>query len=121
MLRFLCVLACGCTLLAPAQGATYLVLPFFNLSHNSNLDWMGESLAESVRDALSSEGLMALERDDRIAAYDRLSLRPYTMLTKASVIKIGEELDAEIVIFGQYDVKPVPGAPAKSRGSIQIT
>ena len=50
-----------------------------------------------------------------------MSLRPYALLTKASVVKIGEELDAEQVIFGQYDVKPVPDSPTKSRGSLQIT
>src|SRR6201986_1424489 len=110
-----------CFLLPRAQAATYLVMPFFNVSKNSNLDWMGESFAESVREALSSEGLMALERDDRIEAYSRLSLRPYSLLTKASVVKIGEELDAELVIFGQYDVKPVPDSAAHSRGSLQIT
>ncbi len=108
-------------MLPPAQAATYLVLPFFNVSKNSNLDWIGESLAESVREALSSEGLMALDRDERIEAYSRLSLRPYALLTKASVVKIGEELDAEQVIFGQYDVKPVPDSPTKSRGSLLIT
>ncbi len=106
---------------APAQAATYLILPFFNVSKNPNLDWIGESLADSVRAALSSEGLMALSRDERIEAYSRLSLRPYALLTKASVVKIGQELDAEQVIFGQYDVKPVPDSPSKSRGSLQIT
>ena len=112
-------------MLPPAQAATYLVLPFFNVSKDTNLDWMGESFAESVREALSSEGLMALDRDDRIEAYNRLSLRPYSLLTKASVVKIGEELDAELVIFGQYDLTPVPdsatSSTVKSRGSLQIT
>ena len=37
---------------------------------------------------------MTLERDDRVEAYRRLSIRPYSALTKASVLKIGEELDA---------------------------
>jgi tetratricopeptide (TPR) repeat protein len=106
---------------APAQAATYVILPFFNLSKNPNLDWIGESLADSAREALSSEGLMALSRDERVQAYSRLSLRPYSVLTKASVVKIGEELDAEFVIFGQYDVKPAPDPESKSRGSIQIT
>jgi tetratricopeptide (TPR) repeat protein len=125
VLRFLSALLGLCFLLPPLQAATYLVLPFFNVSKNPNLDWMGESLAESVREALSSEGLMALDRDDRIEAYSRLSLRPYSLLTKASVVKIGEELDAELVIFGQYDVKPVPdsttNSTVKSHGSLQIT
>jgi tetratricopeptide (TPR) repeat protein len=121
VLRFLYALAGLCFLLAPAQAATYLILPFFNVSKNPNLDWIGESLADSVRAAISSEGLMALGRDERIEAYSRLSLRPYALLTKASVVKIGQELDAEQVIFGQYDVKPAPDSPSKSRGSLQIT
>ena len=115
-----------CLILSPVRAATYLVLPFFNLSKDSNLDWMGESMADSVREALSSEGLMALDRDDRVEAYSRLSLRPYTLLTKASVIKIGEELDAEQVIFGQYNVQSAPGAPpakgaALNGASLSIT
>jgi tetratricopeptide (TPR) repeat protein len=108
MRRILWASLCFCLILPSAQAVTYLVLPFFNLSKDSNLDWMGESLAESVREALSSEGLMALDRDNRMEAYSRLSLRPYSLLTKASVVKIGEELDAEKVIFGQFDVKAAP-------------
>jgi tetratricopeptide (TPR) repeat protein len=109
-------------LVTPAANAdTYLVLPFFNLSKNSNLDWIGESVAETVQEALSSEGLMVLERDDRVEVYRRLSIRPYSLLTKASVLKIGEEMDAEHVIFGQYDVKPVPDSTVGSHGSLQLT
>jgi len=107
-------------ILPSAQAVTYLVLPFFNLSKDPNLDWMGESLAESVREGLSSEGLIALDRDGRVEAYSRLSLRPYSLLTKASVVKIGEELDAEQVVFGQYDVKAAPGF-AKNGASLLIT
>jgi tetratricopeptide (TPR) repeat protein len=115
---------CFCFIIPSAQAVTYLVLPFFNLSKDPNLDWMGESLAESVREALSSEGLMALNRDERMEAYSRLSLRPYSLLTKASVVKIGQELDAEQVIFGQYDVKAAPDAAkgaAKNGASLLIT
>jgi tetratricopeptide (TPR) repeat protein len=102
-------------------AGTYAVLPFFNVSQNTNLDWIGESLASSVHEALSSQGMMTLERDDRVEAYRRLSIRPYALLTRASVVKIGEELDAEQVIFGQFDVKPVTDPAVKTRGSIEIT
>ncbi len=64
---------------------------------------------------------MALDRDDRVEGYRRLSIRPYSLLTKASVVKIGEALDAEQVIFGQFDLKSVPDSAAKSRGSLQVT
>lgn len=121
VLRFFCSLICAFSFLGSARADNYLVLPFFNLSKNSNLNWVGESFAESVREALSSEGLNALDRDDRMNAYKRFSLRPYVLLTKASVLKIGEELDAEQVLFGQFDLTPVPDSAVKSRGSLQIT
>lgn len=121
-MRFIWLLACLATFFVPAaQADTYLVLPFFNVSKNSSLDWIGEGLAETVQEALSSEGLMVLDRDDRVEVYRRLSVRPYTLLTKASVVKIGEELDAEHVIFGQFDMQPAPEPTAGSRGSLLIT
>lgn len=103
-----------------ARADTYLVLPFFNVSKNPSLDWIGESLAETVQEALSSEGLMVLDRDDRVEVYRRLSVRPYSLLTKASVLKIGEEMDAEHVIYGDFDMKPSPDPMAKNRGSLLI-
>ncbi len=121
-MRKLWLAAAAAILLLPsARADTYLVLPFFNLSKNSNLDWIGESLAESLQEAFSSEGLMALERDDRVEVYRRLAILPYSLLTKATVLKIGQELDAEHVIFGQFDVKAAPPASSKSRGSVQIS
>jgi tetratricopeptide (TPR) repeat protein len=118
---FFSALVCAFTLIVSAKPDNYLVLPFFNLSKNSNLNWIGESFAESVREALSSEGLTALDREDRVEAYWRFSLRPYVLLTKASVLKIGEELDAEQVLYGEFDLTPGPDSAVNSRGSLQIT
>jgi len=107
--------------LPAAQADTYLVLPFFNLSKSSNLNWIGESLAETLRETLSSEGLMALDRDDCVEAYRRLTIRPYSLLTSASVVKIGEAVDAEQEVFGSFDLTPNPASSSGSRGSLQIT
>ena len=103
------------------HGATALVLPFFNHSTSANLDWIGESIAESVRDSLASEGLLVLDRDDRLEAYRRLSLRPGAELTHASIIKIGETLDAANVIYGYYELLPAPDDNPQSKGSLRIT
>jgi tetratricopeptide (TPR) repeat protein len=109
----------------PVRAEPYLVLPFFNLSQDSNLDWIGESLAQALEESLASEGLITLDREDRITAYRQLSIRPYSLLTKASVVKIGQALDAELVLFGQFDLKSAPVSLvrefARSRGSLQIT
>src|SRR5438128_1525294 len=94
------LLICVCASSFSLRAETYAVLPFFNVSKDANLDWIGESISETLSEALASEGLVALGRDDRIEVYHRLSIRPYALLTKASVIKIGESLDAESVIYG---------------------
>jgi tetratricopeptide (TPR) repeat protein len=121
MLRFL-LTAVVCV--AALRADTVLVLPFFNHSKSASLDWVGESIAESVRDALDSNGVLALQRDDVIEGYRRLLLRPGAQLTRASVVKLGEVLDAGKVVHGFYEVQPgepaAPGRPA-SRGSLRIT
>ncbi len=118
---FFLAVVCFCLTGSTVRAETYLVLPFFNASKNPNLDWVGESLAEALREALASEGLMALNRDDRVEAYRRLAIRPRSLLTRASVVKIGQALDAEQVIFGQFDLQPVPESGGKSKGSLQVS
>src|SRR5579863_937358 len=103
------------------RADTELVLPFFNHSKSANLDWIGESISETVRDALASEGLLVLDRLDRLEAYRRLSLRPGAEVTHASIIKIGESLDASNVIYGFYELLPPPPGKEQSKGSLRIT
>jgi tetratricopeptide (TPR) repeat protein len=105
------------------RADTVLVVPFFNHSKAASLDWVGESIAETVRDALASNGVLSLERDDVVEAYRRLSLRPGAELTRASVIKLGELLDAGKVIYGVFDVEADEATPAGkpiSKGSLKI-
>jgi len=87
---------------------TVAVLPLFGSSESTaaNLDWIGESAAETIQEALGSAGLMVLSREDRAEVYRRLSVRAGTLLTKATVMKIGETLDAGVVIFGEFDIAP---------------
>src|SRR5206468_6322595 len=96
-LAVLCVCAA-----APLPAENLLILPFFNLSQDSNLQWIGESLSETVREALAGEGLLAIDREDREEAFHRLSLRPYSQLTKATVIRLGELLDADQIVYGTF-------------------
>ena len=103
------------------RADTALVMPFFNHSGDANLDWIGESVSETVHDALASEGVLTLDRDSRMEAYRRLSLRPGAELTHASIIKAAEALDASQVIYGFYEVLPAPDSEGRSKGSLRIT
>ena len=120
-MRLAAVFVCWLLLAGSAAAETYLVLPFSNLSKSGNLGWIGESLAESVREAFASEGLLVLSRDDRQEAYRRLSIRPYAPMTKASALRIAESLDADHVILGSYDLLPPDASTAPAgRGSLNI-
>jgi tetratricopeptide (TPR) repeat protein len=103
----------------PLHAQTVLVLPFFNHTKSANLDWIGESISEAVHDALSSEGLLVLDREDRLEGYRRLSLRPGAELTRASIIKIGQTLDAGSILFGYYEVFADSDKDA-AKGSVHI-
>jgi len=87
-----------------ARAETVLVIPFFNQSGSANLDWIGESIAESTREGLASEGLLVLDREDRLEGYRRLGLRSNATLTNASIMKVGEALDASYLVYGSYRV-----------------
>jgi tetratricopeptide (TPR) repeat protein len=86
------------------RAETVLALPFFNHSSLPNLDWIGESIAETLRDAMTPEGVLVLDRVYRLEGYRRLSLRSGAELTHASILKIGESLDASQVVYGWYDL-----------------
>ncbi len=101
---------------------TTAVLPLFNLdeSKSSNLDWIGESVSETIREALGSSGLLVLPREDREEVYHRLSLRTGVVLTKASVLKIGEALDAGQIIFGELHVDGADTATTNLKSNLHL-
>lgn len=103
-----------------AHAETFLVIPFFNHTNQPNLDWIGESLAENIRDTVAAQGVLAVSREDRQEAFRRLSIRPYSVLTKATVIKVSEVLDAALVAFGRFELEPDPARP-QSKGTLRIT
>jgi tetratricopeptide (TPR) repeat protein len=99
---------------------TIAVLPLFNPSNQSNLDWIGESAAETIRESLNSEGFLTLAREDRVEVFRRLSIRPGAVLTIASVIKAGESLDASQVVYGEYASKTGPAGEKTIRLSVRM-
>ncbi len=58
------------------HAETVLVLPFSNRTNSTNLDWIGESISEAVRESLVSGGVLALEREDRLEAFRRHPCSP---------------------------------------------
>jgi tetratricopeptide (TPR) repeat protein len=110
----------------PLQSATVLVLRFHNVSAYPDLNWVGESVSEVLRTELSASKLIVLDRDTRAEAMRRLSLRSDADFTKATLIRLGQSVDADYLIYGSYDAKAAsPDDPAAKtdlrESSLQIT
>ena len=88
-----------------AGGRVVLVLPFDNRSGQANLDWIGESFANTLNARLRSAGFLTISRDDRVYALDHLGLPEGFRPSRATTIRIAQTLDAQFVVVGNFSVK----------------
>jgi len=95
---------------APAQdanalgGRVVLVLPFDNRSGNTSLNWIGDSFPDTLNKRLNSAGFLTISRDDRAFALDHLGLPAGFRPSRATTIIIAQQLDADYVVVGSYNV-----------------
>jgi tetratricopeptide (TPR) repeat protein len=118
------IFACGTAAIAQAPeepgGRVVLVLPFDNHSGNTSLNWIGDSFPDTLNKRLNAAGFLTISHDDRQFAYEHLGLPADFRPTRATTIRIAEQLDANYVIIGSYNVQPGPaGGAADGRISIQ--
>lgn len=90
-----------------SPAARVLVMPFAVLAESSAEGgasasrWLGEASASLLADELSSLGLPALPREDRVAVFDQLHVPMSSELTRATTIRIGELIGATEIVFGE--------------------
>lgn len=88
----------------PAAGwaQATVALPLNNLSNDASVEWIGEAVSENVLDAVHAAGLVAIDRADRAGAFERLGLPRNVPLTRASILRVADELDASHAVFGTF-------------------
>ncbi len=84
------------------HGRLLLVLPFDNRSQQTSLDWIGEAMPEVLNRRLSSAGFMPIERGDRQYALDHLGLPKNFGPSRATAIRLAQNLDADYVVVGSF-------------------
>jgi Flp pilus assembly protein TadD/TolB-like protein len=89
-------------LAAPAAAQTLLVLPFEPQASDPRYDWLGEGLAQLTAERLSGPGRATLSREDWVAALERLGLPAGIQPSRATMLRVAEELEADFVLFGRY-------------------
>jgi tetratricopeptide (TPR) repeat protein len=84
------------------------------------LNWVGESVAETLRTDLAQANQIVLDRQTALAGMKKLDLRPEANFTKASIIRLAQTVEADMVIYGSYQVKLPPGDTQLKDGNIVI-
>jgi tetratricopeptide (TPR) repeat protein len=91
---------------APSQNAggmqTFLVLPFENGNGAPTLDWLSEGLAEMTAQRLAGPSRLVLPRSEWQAAAERVGLPATGRLSRASMLRLAKESDADFVVFGRF-------------------
>jgi tetratricopeptide (TPR) repeat protein len=94
-----------------APGARVLVIPFAADVEaqapggaGASL-WLGEAAAVLLGESLTSQGVGALTREERVAAFDRLQLPMSAALTRATMIRVGELTGATDLVFGDVTLE----------------
>lgn len=101
------------------QTETTLILPFFNLSKGKNIDWIGDSISETLVETLASEGMDVIRNEQRDQALREAGVRRYAVLTQASVAELAAMVSASVAMAGDFDLVQRPeGAQIRLRARI---
>jgi tetratricopeptide (TPR) repeat protein len=84
------------------QEGIFLVFPFENVGASARLDWIGEGLEELTIQQLSAAGQQVYSHAGRVSEMDRSGLPSSGKLSRATMLHIGQELDADYIVFGNY-------------------
>ena len=80
----------------------FVVLPFENAGGSPRFDWLGEGLEELTIQRLSAAGEHVFSHAGRAAELERYGLPATSKYSRATMLRIAEDLDADFLIFGRY-------------------
>lgn len=95
---------------SPGRGITtpaypqriYLVFPFENVGASPRLDWIGEGLEELTIQRLSAAGEQVYSHAGRLVEQERYGLPHSSKFSRATMLRVAEDLDADFVVFGRF-------------------
>ena len=82
-----------------------VILPFSNESKTQQIYWLGEGFAESLSEEMLLKNAYVLQRPERKAAFDALRLPYVGHVSRATMLKIGENLGANYIVFGSFKLE----------------
>jgi tetratricopeptide (TPR) repeat protein len=101
------------------SAETVLILPFFNLGKSTSIGWIGDSISETILESLAAEGLVVVPPETRDEMLRQMNIRRYAVLTRASVMELAVNADAETVLYGEVEL--LPSTNANSKGNLRLS
>jgi tetratricopeptide (TPR) repeat protein len=106
---------------AAPQPSTVLVVEFQNKSQYADLNWVGESIASRLMTEFAASAEIVPSRNERGEGERRLSLRSGAEYSHATLLRLGQTLNADAMCFGSFAITlPTPDAELKD-SAIRIT
>ncbi len=87
---------------ATYQPGIYLVFAFENAGASPRFDWLGEGLEELTIQRLSAAGVQVYSHAGRQVELERSGLPHSSKLSRATMLHVAEDLDADFVVFGKF-------------------
>jgi predicted Zn-dependent protease/TolB-like protein len=84
------------------QHGVYLVFPFENAGASPRLEWLGEGLEELAIQRLSAGGEQVYSHAGRQVEMERYGLPHNSKLSRATMLHMAEDLDADFVVLGRF-------------------
>ncbi|HLI63196.1 MAG TPA: winged helix-turn-helix domain-containing protein [Terriglobales bacterium] len=83
------------------------VLGFENLSRRADKDWLSSALSEMITTEIGAKGNLRTVPGETVArARTELQLSPHDGLSKDTLQRIGQNLNADLVVSGAYTILP---------------
>ena len=86
-----------------AGNKIILILPFHNGSKAPGLEWIGEAFPEVMGQQIQSPSVFVISREDRLYAFDRVGIPATAQLSRATLLRIAEQMDVDYVVLGEYN------------------
>ena len=88
--------------LIAADPVSVIVFPLDGSGANASLAWLNEGIAISISEQLEVPPLKAIDRSERVKLVENLDLPPGAQLSRASMIRVGQRADADLIVMGSY-------------------
>src|ERR1700730_2279097 len=80
----------------------YLVFPFERVSTTPRLEWISEGLEELTIQRLSAARQQVYSHSGRLNEMDLYSMPGLATVSRATMLRVAQEMDADFVIFGNF-------------------